>query len=634
MPVDPTPLRALGTRGSDGSVFLRDTGLGYRDGGEEQVLRLITRAKDISSTSDELIQGAVDWAQTYHLHPSRANVVRCLQLPPDARVLEIGAGCGAVTRYLGEVCAAVDALEPMPARAAAARARTRDLDTVEVFVGELSDVPAEAAYDVIVVVGVLEYVGEGTADLAPYLEFLRGIHERLVDGGTLVLAIENQLGAKYLAGAPEDHTDRPFDSIEGYPVGGPARTFSRRQLAALFVETGFAPAFRAAFPDYKLARAVLGELPEVARSLYYRIPQFPSPDWVSQRPPLADERLLWRSLVEAGLETDTPNSFLVLAGKGGPSQVWRDDVAAVFYSTGRRSRFAAQTVVELAGDSVRFVRTPLTDEGPRPNDRFRVVGSVRQFQPGEDLLNHLASHPEADLQALLGRWLAEIDKSHEGIDDPTLDVVPHNLVMAADGEPRVIDVELVGPAAHDQIVRRGVFWMAHHLAPISPAGRWGSAETVRDLAVILGRAAGLDADGAWLEQAIHEELAVQLEVQNGPQLGLEWPAWVKRFEEVLRNDLSKRLADLPLGDRLPDRMRAAQAQAEADRQTAQREIEKLHEHLAAQRAQSEDWKSRYDALASSRVLRIANRCRRGLDAALPAGSRRRTLYQRISGRRG
>jgi len=169
MAVEPTPVRSLGTKGADGCVLLRDVSLAYRDGGEEEVLRLITETMDLSSASDELIRRADGWAQTYHLHPARANIVRCLELPESARVLEIGAGCGAITRYLGETCMLVDALEPVPVRAAATRARTRDLDNVEVFVGDLADVPVDAAYDVIVVIGVLEYVGEGNADCAPYL---------------------------------------------------------------------------------------------------------------------------------------------------------------------------------------------------------------------------------------------------------------------------------------------------------------------------------------------------------------------------------------------------------------------------------------------------------------------------------
>jgi 16S rRNA A1518/A1519 N6-dimethyltransferase RsmA/KsgA/DIM1 with predicted DNA glycosylase/AP lyase activity len=86
-------------------------------------------------------------------------VLRALELSADAVVSEIGAGCGAITRYLGETYASVDALEPIASRAQIARLRTADLETVVVFVGDFDAVPWERGYDLIVLVGVLEHVG-------------------------------------------------------------------------------------------------------------------------------------------------------------------------------------------------------------------------------------------------------------------------------------------------------------------------------------------------------------------------------------------------------------------------------------------------------------------------------------------
>ena len=131
---------------------------------EQRLLEIVSAASDLSSSSLELAAAATDWGTTYSLAPTRANVIRALDLPPDAKVLEIGCGCGPITRYLGEQCAVVDAVEPMPARAAVARSRSRDLPSVEVYVGTLDDVPAVPTYDVVVVIGVLEYVGRGALD--------------------------------------------------------------------------------------------------------------------------------------------------------------------------------------------------------------------------------------------------------------------------------------------------------------------------------------------------------------------------------------------------------------------------------------------------------------------------------------
>ena len=55
----------------------------------------------------------------------------------------------------------------------------------------------------------------------------------LKNTGKLLIAIENKLGMKYFAGAPEDHTDIPFFGINGYPGNHSVRTFSKTELQEL-----------------------------------------------------------------------------------------------------------------------------------------------------------------------------------------------------------------------------------------------------------------------------------------------------------------------------------------------------------------------------------------------------------------
>jgi SAM-dependent methyltransferase len=281
------------------------------DGGEARTLEVIRGATDISSFSDELEREAGTWAERYHLSKSRANCLRPFALNREMRVLDVGGGCGAITRYLGEMCGDVDMLEPMIARAAVARVRTRDLGNVEVFVGELDAVPPKPAYDLITVIGVLEYVGAGSRSDEPYIDFLSSLSRLLLPGGRILVAIENRLGVKYLAGAPEDHSGRPFDGLEGYRAGGPARTFSRMELEMLFRAAGLSGDLYHAFPDYKLTRAVFSDRifePGPQQGLAWRVPRFPSPDWNSPREPWVDEEFLWRSLVQAGVGRHFGNS--------------------------------------------------------------------------------------------------------------------------------------------------------------------------------------------------------------------------------------------------------------------------------------------------------------------------------------
>ncbi len=100
----------------------------------------INQVSDITVFSPELRQHCTDWPSLYHLSGTRANILRPFAAALTGEILEIGAGCGAITRYLGELGANVLALEGSSRRAAIARSRTRDLENVTVLVGKIRPV--------------------------------------------------------------------------------------------------------------------------------------------------------------------------------------------------------------------------------------------------------------------------------------------------------------------------------------------------------------------------------------------------------------------------------------------------------------------------------------------------------------
>src|SRR4051812_13165079 len=87
--------------------------VGYQDGAEQAILQVVRGAADRSVGSVELAAHADDWGTLYHLSPYRSTILDCLGFlgAGDASVLELGAGCGAVSRWLGEHFGAVDAVE-------------------------------------------------------------------------------------------------------------------------------------------------------------------------------------------------------------------------------------------------------------------------------------------------------------------------------------------------------------------------------------------------------------------------------------------------------------------------------------------------------------------------------------------
>ena len=515
----------------DGVIVLAVPDLTYADGAEANLLEIVRSATDLSSTSEELRAQGTTWARRYHLDTSRANVLRAFDLPAGATVLEVGAGCGAITRYLGETCARVDALEPMIDRARVARERTRDLPGVRVLLGELADLPPEPTYDVVVVIGVLEYVGDGTAGDPAYGDFLAEIHRRLKPGGQLILAIENKLGVKYLAGAPEDHTERPYEGIEDYPVSNGVRTFARAELGALMAGADLASDILIAFPDYKMTRAVMapGTFPAGTRSLLTRLPVFPSPDEPRPAPRAFDEAAGWRVLVDAGLAEETGNSFVVVATKGdGSAELWPADRAAVYFSAGRVVAQSTRTAVVRDGAGLRFDRQPLSPAGPAVTGP-RLVAGQEAYVDGESLVDVIARDGLDGARGLLAAWVAAVEA-----EPAALDLVPHNVVVTPAGTLVPVDQEWRDPAADPaRVLRRGVLLLAEGLiGRASPV--WPPKTTVGDVARAVAEVVGLPE--GWLDLAIAEEARFNA-LAAAARPDLDGPERVEFFETRHRDGL-------------------------------------------------------------------------------------------------
>ena len=136
------------------------SGFEYSDGAatEQLIYDALKTSVDRSCNSTELQAKIVDWATEYHFTPVRHNLLRHLDFQPGIKVLELGAGCGAITRQLGETGATITAIEGSLARARAASERCRDLPNVKVHCSDFNNIALEPVYDVVTLIGVLEYL--------------------------------------------------------------------------------------------------------------------------------------------------------------------------------------------------------------------------------------------------------------------------------------------------------------------------------------------------------------------------------------------------------------------------------------------------------------------------------------------
>ena len=221
----------------------------YSDGDiEETLLKMAQEGKSFEDLPEE----EVSFPMIYHFSGVRENILNWYPLKKSDSVLEIGAGCGAITGMLCRKAGHVTSVELSKRRADINYARNRDKENLTIMVGNLNDMIFSEKFDYVVVNGVLEYAMSFTEGKTPYETFLQRMGAYLKPEGRLLIAIENRLGLKYFAGAPEDHTDLHFFGINGYPGNQSVRTFSKNELGELLENSGFPfLRFYYPYPDYK-----------------------------------------------------------------------------------------------------------------------------------------------------------------------------------------------------------------------------------------------------------------------------------------------------------------------------------------------------------------------------------------------
>lgn len=337
---------------TEGIYFIGNRTFDYSDGdkAEAYVSAVIKGTKDLSSNSLELESAITDWSSRYHFSRDRSNCYRSMQFPKDSEVLEIGSGCGAITRYLAENVAKVVALEGSSRRAKITRSRTRDLDNVTVICGSFEDVRFNRKFDYVICNGVLEYAPLFVSCEDPVQRFLELLSSLIKPSGSIIIAIENKLGLRYFSSGKEEHTGIMFDGLEGYSrfPNGP-KTFGNLELRTKLLKCFTSIDVLLPLPDYKTPTAVIHEsLIEIAdcSELFSATDRY---DFGSAISPMLHERLAWHALNEAKLLPQFANSFFFIAGHNKTALIdssWLGDI----YSNGRKPEYVTRTQIVRSPD--------------------------------------------------------------------------------------------------------------------------------------------------------------------------------------------------------------------------------------------------------------------------------------------
>jgi hypothetical protein len=281
----------------------------YSDGLiEDELLEIVKN--NPKEKYNEIIFEKSNWAVLYHLSEIRSHVIEWVPITKEDSVLEIGAGCGALTTILSEKSKKVTCIELSKKRSLINANRNKDKDNIEILVGNFQDIEISEKYDYITLIGVFEYAKSYINSERPYEKFLEIIKKYLKPNGKIIIAIENKLGLKYWAGCKEDHTGLYFEGLEGYPKTDVVRTFSKNEIYELLKESGFKNnEFYYPYPDYKLPNAIysddylpkLGELDDNLRN------------FDADRLVLFNENAVFDSIIRANLFQELSNSFIIIS---------------------------------------------------------------------------------------------------------------------------------------------------------------------------------------------------------------------------------------------------------------------------------------------------------------------------------
>lgn len=220
----------------------------YSDGDIEEYLRYLVENHIDINTLDSYEK---TYPVFYHLSHLRENIVNWYPFKKDQDVLEIGAGCGAITGALCRKAGNVVSVDLSKRRAEINYRRNINAENLTIYVGNQNDIRFDRKFDYVILNGVFEYAMSFTEGEDPYGDFLKKCQSFLKPDGKLLIAIENRLGLKYFTGSAEDHTGNYFLGLNEYPDNRTVRTFSRSEWISLLDRCGLKCKFFYPYPDYK-----------------------------------------------------------------------------------------------------------------------------------------------------------------------------------------------------------------------------------------------------------------------------------------------------------------------------------------------------------------------------------------------
>ena len=479
----------------------------WRDGAEDRMKSIFLSSDDRSSASDFLASHITDWPSRYHLDRRRTNILRPINFDKSMRVLDVGAGTGVMSRYAAERGAEVVALEGDSMRAELASLRCEGLN-VDVRCGFVNDFDDSEGFDLILVIGVLEYATNHPAGSSG---FLKKLSQLLNPDGSIVIAIENQMGLAYWMGANEDHLNEPWVGLEGYVSTSTVKTFSKPVLSSLLTDAGFKHQnWLYPFPDYKLPLTILSDRAYIENDRVDLIDQLVGTPVDRNRSgvlPLFDTRALHRQVIDSDMGQDMSNSFLVVCRLNGSKSIIDEDVITWRFSGDRKKNYMGVRQVILENGTRKINRKSAYENISSESSwliQKNADSLAEKYVSGLNLeqlaLKSLREGNLKDFESLLSifdDWLSlntctpSVDsKTHPFLTDLSSEVLGEGFIDCSfdnlvfeDGALKLIDDEwaALGGVNVDLVIARAMHKLSHSVIQSGCKLPWSSNMTIEHL---------------------------------------------------------------------------------------------------------------------------------------------------------
>ncbi|HYD91372.1 MAG TPA: hypothetical protein VEA37_07800, partial [Flavobacterium sp.] len=356
--------------------------------------------------------------------------------------------------------------------------RCRDLNNVRVYCDNLAEFTSDEKFDVVTLIGVLEYSRLFINAKDPVQKCLQIAKSFLAEKGILVIAIENQLGLKYFNGCTEDHTGIPYFGINDLYADATPVTFGKHEIETKLALAGFDQVnFFFPFPDYKLPTAILSEaaLENTQLNVPDLLIQHSGKDYMGTLNRAFSEPLAWRALHRNRLLSHMANSFLIYAGKKNSNTSTDKTWLAKLYSrSNRQLQYQIETTIGTdESGNIEITKRNLYPESASREKKFldQITIEKSDYIHGSLYVNHIQQAMTLELglnevlEAYSGwiKFLQEESIQIEGqkfLPGDYVDCIPSNVIQKSDGSLEYFDAEWVSqnPIPLSWVVVRGIVY--------------------------------------------------------------------------------------------------------------------------------------------------------------------------------